>query len=188
VSKLIFRAMSLLAVCCFVLLVLLPVGTMAADTDKKSVAELYVTSWWPYCTQAKSFLASQGVEVNVYDIEKDAAAAKRKKELDSGRGVPFAVINGVKISGWSQRAYEDALEKWKKAGFKYLRPAFIISRVGWSRQSEGRLLGKLPRIFPATRKTFQGTQTKTLNFEASPQFTNSIKAGIGAGNSCNEAL
>jgi len=45
VSKLIFRTTSLLAVCCFVLLVLLPVGTMAAAADKKSVAELYVTSW-----------------------------------------------------------------------------------------------------------------------------------------------
>lgn len=46
----------------------------------------------------------------VYDIEKDAAAAKRKKELDTGRGVPFAIINGIKISGWSKRAYETALE------------------------------------------------------------------------------
>ena len=47
----------------------------------------------------------------VYDIEKDGAAAKRKKELDPGRGVPFAVINGIKVSGWSQRAYEAALEE-----------------------------------------------------------------------------
>jgi len=45
VNKLILRAMSLLSVCCFVLLVFLPVGTMAADTDKKSVADLYITSW-----------------------------------------------------------------------------------------------------------------------------------------------
>jgi len=56
-------------------------------------------------------LATQDVEVNVYDIEKDAAAAKRKEELDVGRGVPFAVINGVKISGWSKQAYEQALKK-----------------------------------------------------------------------------
>ena len=75
--------------------------------------ELYVTSWWPYCNQAKSFLASKGIEFKVYDIEKDAAAAQRKKQLDVGRGVPFAVINGIKISGWSQRAYEAALEQWK---------------------------------------------------------------------------
>jgi len=56
-------------------------------------------------------LATQDVEVNVYDIEEDEAAAKRKSELDSGRGVPFAVINGVKISGWSKSAYEAALNQ-----------------------------------------------------------------------------
>jgi len=56
-------------------------------------------------------LASKGVDFVVYDIEKDPAAANRKRELDRGRGVPFAVINGIKISGWSQRAYETALEK-----------------------------------------------------------------------------
>ncbi|WP_084091718.1 glutaredoxin family protein [Malonomonas rubra] len=61
--------------------------------------------------QAKSFLASRGVEVTVYDIEEDAAAAKRKQQLDTGRGVPFAVINGQKISGWSQKLYEMALEE-----------------------------------------------------------------------------
>jgi len=55
-------------------------------------------------------LASKGIAFKVYDIEKDAAAAKRKKQLDPGRGVPFAIINGTKLSGWSQRMYELALE------------------------------------------------------------------------------
>jgi glutaredoxin len=54
-------------------------------------------------------LASQGVNFKVYDIEKDPVAAKRKQRLDSGRGVPFAIINGIKISGWSKRMYESAL-------------------------------------------------------------------------------
>lgn len=85
-----------------------------ADTTKQRKAaqhkvELFVTSWCPYCNQAKSFLSSKGIAFKVYDIEKDARAARRKKELDAGRGVPFAIINGIKISGWSQRAYEAAL-------------------------------------------------------------------------------
>lgn len=80
---------------------------------QESVAEIYVTSWWPYCDQAKSYLASQGVKYKVYDIEKDPVAAKRKLLLDSGRGVPFAIINGVKISGWSQQMYESALQSIK---------------------------------------------------------------------------
>lgn len=72
--------------------------------------ELYVTSWCPYCNKAKAFLAQRGIDYRIYDIERDPAAAKRKRQLDVGRGVPFALINGTKISGWSQRAYETALE------------------------------------------------------------------------------
>lgn len=72
--------------------------------------ELYVTSWCPYCKKAQNFLNSKGVDFKLYDIEKDAGAAKRKNQLDPGRGVPFAVINGVKVSGWSKRAYEEALK------------------------------------------------------------------------------
>jgi len=55
-------------------------------------------------------LAQKGVSFKVYDIEVDPAAAKRKEELDSGRGVPFAIINGIKISGWSKHLYESALD------------------------------------------------------------------------------
>ncbi len=45
------------------------------------------------------------------NIEKDKAAALRKKKLDSGRGVPFAVVNGRKISGFNPKAYENAMKK-----------------------------------------------------------------------------
>jgi len=54
-------------------------------------------------------LAGKGVNFKVYDIEVDKVAARRKKKLDSGRGVPFAIINGIAVNGWSQRLYESAL-------------------------------------------------------------------------------
>ena len=41
--------------------------------------------------------------------EKDRAAAARKRELDPKRGVPFAIINGRLIHGYSESAYERAL-------------------------------------------------------------------------------
>lgn len=85
--------------------------TKVHKKSKKHEVELYVTSWWPYCDKAKSYLVSRGIEFKVYDIEKDAAAAERKKQLDSGRGVPFAIINGIKLSGWSKRMYESALDE-----------------------------------------------------------------------------
>jgi glutaredoxin len=71
--------------------------------------DLYVTSWCGYCKKARKFLISKGIDFNEYDIEKDEEAARRKRELDGRRGVPFAVINGHKIHGWSQPAYERAL-------------------------------------------------------------------------------
>ncbi len=72
--------------------------------------ELYVTSWCPYCRQAIDFFRSRGINCVVYDIERDDNAARRKKELDPRKGVPFAVINGVKIHGFSENAYLKALK------------------------------------------------------------------------------
>jgi hypothetical protein len=55
-------------------------------------------------------MSSRGIPFTAYDIEKDAWAARRKGELDTRGGVPFAVINGQKIHGFSPEAYERALE------------------------------------------------------------------------------
>ena len=72
--------------------------------------ELYTTSWCPYCTKAKRFFRSRGILFKEYDITKDKAAARRKKKLDrKGGGVPFVVIKGKGIHGYSERAYELAL-------------------------------------------------------------------------------
>jgi glutaredoxin len=73
--------------------------------------ELYITSWCPYCRQAIAFFQSKGIPVAVYDIEKDEAAARRKNELDPRKGVPFAVINGKQIHGYSEAAYQRALNR-----------------------------------------------------------------------------
>ncbi len=71
--------------------------------------ELYTTSWCGYCKKARNFFQSRGIPFTEYDIEKDESAARRKKRLDSRRGVPFAVINGQQIHGYSEAAYERAL-------------------------------------------------------------------------------
>lgn len=71
--------------------------------------ELYVTSWCPYCKQAIQHFRSRGIPFIAYDVEKDGRAAQRKNQLDSRNGVPFAVINGQKVHGFSPEAYERAL-------------------------------------------------------------------------------
>ena len=72
--------------------------------------ELYTTSWCHFCKKARDFFHSRGIPFSEYDIDKDKAAASRKKRLDKGGGVPLTVINGKVISGFSEIAYKRALK------------------------------------------------------------------------------
>ncbi len=80
-------------------------------TKKTHEVVLYGTSWCPYCRKARDFFRSRGIDFIEYDIEKDKEAAIRKKELDTRGGVPFAIINGRSIHGFSESAYERALQE-----------------------------------------------------------------------------
>lgn len=88
-----------------------PGDKFLASLQETNQVELYVTSWCPYCRQAIDFFRSRGIYYVVYDIERDDDAARRKKELDPRKGVPFAVINGIKIHGFSEAAYLKALNQ-----------------------------------------------------------------------------
>jgi glutaredoxin len=76
---------------------------------KKPKVELYTTSWCPWCKKAKAFFRSRGIVFVEYDIEKDKAAERRKAQLDSQKGVPFAVINRKGIHGYNENAYNNLL-------------------------------------------------------------------------------
>ena len=71
--------------------------------------EIYETNWCGYCKKAKKFFRSRGIKFKSYNIEKDAAAARRMMTLTKRRAVPFVVINGQPIQGYSEQAYEQAL-------------------------------------------------------------------------------
>jgi glutaredoxin len=71
--------------------------------------ELYVTSWCPSCKKARAFFKSKGIPFTEYDIEKDKDAARRKQQLTKTSGVPFALINGIPVLGFSTVAYKRAL-------------------------------------------------------------------------------
>jgi len=88
-----------------------PEGTFLIASQERGQVELYVTSWCPYCRKAIDFFRAKGIYYVVYDIERDENAARLKNELDPRKGVPFAVINGVKIHGFSPEAYQKALEQ-----------------------------------------------------------------------------
>jgi glutaredoxin len=86
------------------------------ETQEDAVAlnranvEIYETSWCGYCNQAKKFFRSRGIDFVTYDIEKDEQAARRMRSLTNLQAVPFVVINGQGISGYSVAAYEQALQ------------------------------------------------------------------------------
>jgi glutaredoxin len=81
------------------------------ETKKRADVVLYTTSWCPYCRKARDYLRSRGIDFVEYDIEKDKEAATRKKQLDNRGGVPFAIINGRSIRGFSASAYDRALQE-----------------------------------------------------------------------------
>lgn len=86
-------------------------GDEEETEDKQQPAvELYVTSWCPWCNKAKSFFISRGITFTEYNIEKDQEAARRMRSLTKSRGVPFAVINGRQIQGYSEADYSQALQ------------------------------------------------------------------------------
>ena len=72
--------------------------------------EIYITDWCPYCKKAIQFLRSLGISPKIYNIEKDAEARKRKDKLDSKPGVPFAIINGTPVHGFSESYYKLILD------------------------------------------------------------------------------
>ena len=88
-----------------------PSSAEAKDKGKtqKHKVELFVTSWCPYCHKAKALLDKHRIPYIEYDIEKDAKAKRRKDSLDKKTGVPFAIINGKHLHGYSERAYLSAL-------------------------------------------------------------------------------
>jgi glutaredoxin len=89
-------------------------GFLLSEKDEakaeKPQVELYVTAWCIYCKKAANFFRKRGIEFVEYDIEKDREAERRKRLLDRKRGVPFAVINGYRIHGYSEVLYERALK------------------------------------------------------------------------------
>lgn len=71
--------------------------------------KLYVTSWCGYCDKAKTFLRQNGVPFKVLDVERNAQAARRFKEINPRGGVPVAEIGGRVVHGFAPGVYSQAL-------------------------------------------------------------------------------
>lgn len=63
------------------------------------------------CDKAREFLKSKNVVFTEYNMDTDKEAAAKRKEVDAGEDVPFAVINKTHITGFSENYYDTALKK-----------------------------------------------------------------------------
>lgn len=80
------------------------VAVSAEEAPKAKQVELYATSWCGYCRKARQYFAREGIAYTEYDIEKDASANARHKAL-GGRGVPLILVDGRKMSGFSEAGF-----------------------------------------------------------------------------------
>ena len=71
---------------------------------------MYATSWCPYCAQARAYFKSNGIAYVEHDVEKSAAAKAEFRRLH-GRAVPLILVGRERLDGFSELAFEFALQK-----------------------------------------------------------------------------
>lgn len=93
-----------------------PAVRKQARESKDIKVQLYMTSWCPYCKQARAHLESLGVTLVEYDIEEDAARLKEMKKLSGGSTmVPLINIEGIVVRGFAPEEIDEAVAARKKS-------------------------------------------------------------------------
>ncbi len=84
-------------------------GNKPEKQNSPSLVKIFTTSWCKYCKQAIAFLNSNHIEFQQFDIEKERGAAAMMYSFGGTGGVPFALIKGQKVYGYSAETYKKAL-------------------------------------------------------------------------------
>ena len=72
--------------------------------------KIYTTQTCPYCTMAKDYLKSKGVEFEEIDVSSDREKAMEMMKKSGQMGVPQIEINGKMIVGFNQAAIDEAMQ------------------------------------------------------------------------------
>jgi len=72
--------------------------------------KIYTTQTCPYCTMAKDYLRSKGVEFEEIDVSSDREKAMEMMKKSGQMGVPQIEINGKMIVGFNQAAIDEAMQ------------------------------------------------------------------------------
>lgn len=81
-----------------------------AESDAAAV-RLYTTSWCPSCQQAKKWLKAQNIAYEELDVEKNAAARRDFRRINTRGTIPTLEANGEVVIGFNADAYRAAIHK-----------------------------------------------------------------------------
>jgi len=82
----------------------------SAKKEKKPDIVLYTKNDCPECDKARNFLNSKELVFTEYNMDEDKTAVEKRKGIDDGADVPFAVINRNQVYGFSEAVYNRALK------------------------------------------------------------------------------
>ncbi len=77
---------------------------------KKPAVVIYTKNTCRDCEKAVEFLKSKNISFTEYNMDEDPSAVEKRKEIDDGDDVPFAVINKNRVNGFSEKVYERVLK------------------------------------------------------------------------------
>jgi glutaredoxin len=78
--------------------------------NKKSAVVIYTKNDCKDCDKAREFLKSKNIPFTEYNMDTDENAAAKRKEIDDGVDVPFAIINKNHVYGFSESVYDRVLK------------------------------------------------------------------------------
>lgn len=86
-----------------------PSAAPALEVGERPEVVVYVTSWCPYCRQAREYLAAEDIPHRVVDIEASRAGAREYAERGGTGGIPLVAVGAETIEGWSAEATRELL-------------------------------------------------------------------------------
>lgn len=70
---------------------------------------MYATDWCGYCKKARKYFKKNGIAYTEFDIEKNAAAKRRYKQMGA-HGVPVILVGDRRMNGFSEEGFERIYE------------------------------------------------------------------------------
>ena len=79
-------------------------------SKKKTDIIIYTKDDCKDCDKARDFLKAKDIPFTEYNMDQDKDSAAKRKEIDDGDDVPFAIINKNHVYGFSESVYNKALK------------------------------------------------------------------------------